>query len=124
MMEPQVNLSLISNVWIRQLHFEKSGTVMAGHMHTFDHQTLLASGSLRVFVDGVARDFTAPQIIVIEKGEVHILESLEDNTVAFCIHALRMGEHVEDIVSPDQVVDLAKCTPISLDIPNELNTLL
>ena len=124
MNEPSVNLSLVSNVWIKELNFPTAGTVMAGHMHTFDHQTLLAKGSLRVFVDGVARDFTAPQIIVIEKGEVHILEALEDHTVAYCIHALRIGEHVEDIVSPDQRVDVRDCTPISQDIPNELNTLL
>ena len=124
MNECKVNLSLVANVWIKQLDFPTAGTIMAGHMHTFDHQTLLARGSLRVFADGIARDFQAPQIIVIEQGEVHILEALEDNTVAYCIHALRDGEHVEDIISPDQVVDLSQLTPISLDIPNEHNTLL
>ena len=124
MSEANVNLSLVANVWIKQLDFPTAGTVMAGHMHTFDHQTLLAKGSFRVFVDGIAREFTAPQIIVIERGEVHMLEALEDGTVAYCIHALRGSERVEDIISPDQVVDMRDTHPISLDIPNELNLLL
>jgi hypothetical protein len=34
---------------------------------------------------------------------VHELVALEDNTVAYCIHALRDGNGVDDIVSPDMV---------------------
>ena len=124
MNHPNVNLSLVSNVWVKQLNFEKAGDVMVSHVHSFDHQTLLAKGSLRVFVNGIAREFQAPQIIVIGKGESHVLEALEDGTVSYCIHALRSSERAEDIIDPDQTVDLAKTHPISCEVPNDQNPLL
>jgi hypothetical protein len=34
---------------------------------------------------------------------MHELVALEPNTVAYCIHALRIGENVDDIVDPEMV---------------------
>ena len=45
-------LSLISNVWIKLMNFEKAGDYNPGHSHTFDHPTLLVKGSVEVEVDG------------------------------------------------------------------------
>ena len=124
MNEVAVNLSLVSNVWIKQLVFPTAGTIMVSHVHTFDHQTLLASGRLRVFVDGCARDFQAPQIIVIRQGQSHVFEALEDQTVAYCVHALRSSERVEDIIDPRHEVHLSHTYPISAGVPNTVNPLL
>jgi len=101
MNEPTVQLSLVSNVFIKQLDFKKKDDFVVSHQHSFDHQTLLARGRLRVFVDeDHVKEFTAPAIIVIRSGQNHVMHALEDNTVAYCVHAVRNGERVEDIVDP------------------------
>mgnify|MGYP006406333819 CR=1 FL=1 len=69
------------------MHFSSAGDVEHGHIHPFDHLTLLAYGSLQVTVNGKAE-------------HEHELVALEDNTVAFCIHALRDGNGVDDILDP------------------------
>ena len=85
------------------MSFVKAGDLERGHSHVFDHVTLLASGKIRVTALGQSTDFTAPHHIFIKAGVVHALLALEDNTVVHCIHALRDGERVEDIVNPTSV---------------------
>lgn len=97
---PQVQISCVSNVFIKQMAFAQAGDFECGHSHVFDHLTLLASGKLRVTALGKSTDFSAPTHIFIKAGVVHELLALEDNTVVHCIHALRDGERVEDIVDP------------------------
>ncbi len=114
-----VNLSLVSNVWIKMLDFKKKGSVVVTHQHSFDHQTLLAKGKLRVFVDEQhLRDFTAPEIIVIRAGQNHVMEALEEGTVAYCIHALRSSERVEDIIDPNSEVTADSAHPIVRGLSN------
>ena len=85
------------------MHFKKVGDLELGHTHPFDHLTLLASGSLKVIVDGAETVFKAPHMIYIRKDKVHELIALEDNTVAYCIHALRDGNGVDDILDPAMI---------------------
>jgi hypothetical protein len=56
-----------------------------------------------VTVEGNVSEFEAPQMIYIKKDKMHELVALEPNTVAYCIHALRIGEDVDDIVDPSMV---------------------
>lgn len=100
---PEASIGLVSNMWVKMMHFKKAGEIEQGHAHVFDHLTLLASGALRVVVNGVSSDFKAPHMIYIKKDAVHELTALEDNTVAYCIHALRDGDGVEDIIDPDSI---------------------
>lgn len=100
---PQVALGCVSNLFSRQMVFEKAGDKEDGHAHPFDHLTLLASGSLQVIVDGRTTEFKAPTMIFIKALKEHELIALQDNTVAFCIHALRTGERVEDILDPSMI---------------------
>jgi quercetin dioxygenase-like cupin family protein len=100
---PIIKLGCVANLFTRQMHFLKSGDIEYGHTHQFDHLTLLSAGKLQVTVDGKATDFIAPQMIYIAKDKVHELVALEDNTVTYCIHALRFGENVEDIIDPEMV---------------------
>ena len=100
---PYVAISCVSNVFIKQMTFTKAGDLEEGHSHTFDHVTLLASGKIRLNALGKSTDFTAPHHIFIKAGVNHELVALEDNTVVHCIHALRDGERVEDIVDPASV---------------------
>lgn len=96
---PAVSISCVSNVFIKQMHFQFAGDREEGHSHLFDHVTLLASGKLRLTALGKSTEFTAPHHIFIKAGVVHELEALEDNTVVHCIHGIREKD-CEDIVDP------------------------
>ena len=98
-----VNIGCVANLFSRQMHFEKAGDVEHGHTHSFDHLTLLANGKLKIVVEGKESIFTAPQMIYIKAEKMHELTALEDNTVAYCIHALRIGEDVDDIIDPSMI---------------------
>jgi quercetin dioxygenase-like cupin family protein len=73
-----------------------------GHTHQFDHLTLLAKGKLKVTVEGTVSEFTAPHMIYIHKDKRHELQALTDDTVAYCIHALR-DKDTGDILDPSMV---------------------
>jgi len=103
MNSPLINLGCVANLFSRQMHFEKIGDTEIGHTHQFDHLTLLAAGKLEVTVNGIASTYTAPHQIYIRADMVHELVALEDNTVAYCIHALRDGSGVNDIIDPASI---------------------
>ena len=105
MSEPITRIGCVANVYTRQMHFTNTGDTEPGHAHPFDHMTLLAHGSLRVTVNGSSTDYEAPEMIWIARDLIHELEALEPGTVAYCIHALRKGEGIDDIVDPDSVPD-------------------
>ena len=93
-------IACVSNLWTRQMHFQYKGDTNAPHMHTYDHITLLAKGSFKITVDGKEKNFSAPQIVYVVKDKLHYIEALEDDSVAYCIHALRTGVREEDIMEP------------------------
>lgn len=101
--EPQSKFSVVANTWIRQMVFVKAGDRNCGHAHSFDHQTLLAKGKFKVFVEDKVAEFTAPQVLMIPAGKEHLIQAMEDGSVAFCIHALRKGENIEDIMDADDM---------------------
>ena len=104
MSAPVVHLGCVANLFSRMMRFEKTGDIEVVHTHQFDHLTLLAKGKLKITVDGVASEFTAPHMIYIHKDKVHELEALVDETVAYCIHALRDKE-TNDILDPSMIPD-------------------
>jgi dTDP-4-dehydrorhamnose 3,5-epimerase-like enzyme len=103
MTTPESRISLVANTWVKQMNFVKAGDVNDGHKHIFDHQTLLAKGKVKVTVNGKTSEFTAPTIIFIRAGFEHEIQALEDDTVCYCIHAIRDGERVEDIIDPADI---------------------
>jgi len=100
--KPYVQLGCVANLYSRMMHFKKSGDIENGHTHAFDHLTLLATGRLKVTVDGVETEFTAPHMIYIRADKNHELVALIDNTIAYCIHALRDKE-TNDILDPSMI---------------------
>ena len=100
---PETKMVCVSNLWIRQMHFLKAGDQNEGHIHDFDHITLLSKGSVEVNVDGNVTEFKAPHMIYIAKGKAHFIKAIEDNTIACCIHALRTGKREEDILDPSMI---------------------
>lgn len=118
MAAPQVQLSLVSNVWIKLMTFENTGDLNPGHAHVFDHPSLLTQGSVNVEVDGRNTVFSAPHIIYIQKEKMHTITALEPNTVVACIHAIRDGDAIEDIVDPAMIPDGVTANNYIFEIPN------
>lgn len=98
---PITDLKLVDNVFVKLHHFIRVGDTHDGHAHAFDHITLLASGSVRMAHDNGVAEFKAPHLIVTPKGITHQFTALEPNTVFCCIHAVREGDELDDIASPD-----------------------
>lgn len=96
-------LGYFGNIWVRQNYLENSGDFHPGHKHHFDHVSLLASGKVRVTVEGYPpKEFTAPTFIVIKKEHNHKFEALEDGTLWYCVFALRdVDGNVTDFYSGD-----------------------
>ena len=100
---PETTMTCVSNLWVRMMHFVKAGDRNEGHVHNFDHITLLSKGSVEVDVEGNKTVFKAPHMIYITKGKAHFLTALEDGTIASCLHALRTGEREEDVLDPSMI---------------------
>lgn len=117
MANPSVNIGCVSNLFVRQMHFQNVGDKELGHAHSFDHLTLLAKGKLAVKINDEVTEFTAPQMIFIKAELQHELTAVSDNTVAYCIHALRSDVANGDILDPAMV-------PKSRELYELLNTLV
>jgi len=103
MADPIIAVSCVASVYVRHMVFENIGDIELGHSHQFDHQTLVAKGSIKVKANGKETVFTAPHCVFIKAGVEHELTSLEEDTVVYCIHALRDGTDVCDIIPPDSI---------------------
>lgn len=82
------------DVYIRQCVVPKKDSLIPQHSHTYPHMTMLAKGSMRVWKDGVLLgDEVAPKAIFIEAGTKHGFQTLEDDTIFYCIHnVMRTGQ--------------------------------
>lgn len=90
----------VDNVYVRMMEFQKTGDKCEGHAHTYNHVSLLASGSVKATTVGDSpkvETHVAPKLIFIPKGVQHEFEALEPKTVMCCIHAIRDGNSVDDI---------------------------
>lgn len=112
---PETKIAMISNVWIKMMTFKKPGDFIPGHKHVFDHPTLLSQGIADVEVDGVTTRFCAPAIIYVEKEKAHKITAVIEGTVACCIHAIRDGEAIEDIVAEDMIPKGSKAMTVTAD---------
>ena len=117
------SISIVGNTWVKQMIFENKGDAHPGHTHSFDHQTLLAKGSVEVWANGKPTTFNAPTIIFIKAGIQHGMIAQEDGTVVYCIHPLRDGDQVGDIIDPasvpNGVMPLLEAAPKKL-IPTDM----
>lgn len=96
-------LGYFGNIWVRQNTLLQKGDETLGHLHHFDHVSLLALGSVEVLVEGFEpKVFHAPTFIVIKKEHRHKFTALTDNALWYCVFALRDEEGgVTDIYSGD-----------------------
>jgi hypothetical protein len=106
-------LGYVGNIWVRQNYLEKAGDKVGGHIHYFDHVSLLAKGSVEVLLDGEnPQRFTAPTFIVIRKNHRHQITALEDDTSWYCVFAARdIDGNVADIVDAKNEPWFASAAP-------------
>ena len=106
-------LGFVGNVWVRQCYMEKAGDVVGGHLHYHDHVSLLVKGSVEVAVgDSPSKVFTAPTFIVIKKEHKHTIKALEDETIWYCVFAVRdVDGNISDIYDEANVPNYAGAAP-------------
>lgn len=95
-----IDLGYFGNIWVKQHHLHNRQDNGGGHAHKFDHITLLCQGKVKVEIDGYEpKEFTAPTFIIIRKEHQHKITALEDNTIYYCVFALRNidGEVIDNI---------------------------
>lgn len=101
---PVVEIHMAGDVFIKQILIAKAGTYIPQHSHAYDHTSMLAVGSVRVWKDGVCGgDLHAPTGILIEAGTKHTFLSLVDGAVLYCIHNTARSGLVE-ILEEHQLV--------------------
>lgn len=84
-------------VFIKQMYLKDANTLIPQHSHVYDHTSMLARGSVRVWEDGVLKgDFQAPYPLFIKARVKHTFQSLEPETLIYCIHRL----HGADVSPP------------------------
>jgi hypothetical protein len=114
-MEPQIKIIALSNVFTRVMHFVNVGDVESGHRHSYDHATLVSSGSVLYEVldningDVVAsKEVIAPNLVFVDKDKFHRITSLQPDTVCCCIHALRTIDN--DILDSNFIINQIQST--------------
>jgi quercetin dioxygenase-like cupin family protein len=76
-------------LFVKQIRVEKAHTYLPQHAHVLSHLTLVSKGAVNVWRDGeVDARYEAPGVVYIEAGVKHLFETLEADTVLYCIHAL------------------------------------
>ena len=119
----KTELGYFGNVWVRQHNLEKvDDTNDGGHVHYFDHVTLLVRGKVRVDVTDTitkeerTKEFEGPTFMIIRKDHKHKITALTDDVQYYCVFALRdIDGNVTDSVYSNRHDPMASDIPISLD---------
>ena len=94
----QVTVAEADGVHVAQITIPTAGTYVPQHSHRYEHLTMLATGSMRVWVeDELVGDFTAPAPITIPAERKHTFLALTDGVVFHCIHNVSRTGKVEEL---------------------------
>jgi len=106
-------MGYFGNIWVRQNVLARAGQSAGGHKHKFDHISLLTSGKIKIEVEGKEpKEFTAPTFIVVRKEQKHNITALEDNTIYYCVFALRdLDGEVMEIFGPQHDPNCSEVVP-------------
>ena len=79
----------VMGLYFRAILLPNKGDIVPQHIHNYDHVSLIASGKVRLTVEGRPEgDFEAFRAIVIKANKLHVFEALENNTRLACVHQL------------------------------------
>lgn len=91
-----VEIYMTDGIFIKQMVVPLRMTYVPQHSHKYDHTSMLAAGSVKVWADDVYMGtYKAPCGILIKKGVKHKFLTLEDKTMIYCIHNLKDSDVVE-----------------------------
>lgn len=102
--ELNVQHFLVGKIYAKQMTIKKDGYI-AGHVHQYDHMSILAKGSVIVDLDGSKTRYDAPAVITIKKGQSHDVHPLEES-VWYCLHATNLND-------PDEIDEATSVRKIS-----------
>lgn len=71
-------------VYAKEMHLPAAHYAMS-HQHSYDHVSFLHAGRALVTVDGVAKEYSAPTVIMVRAHKEHRIDAITD-VVWFCIH--------------------------------------
>lgn len=87
----------VAGLYFRSVLLKDRDILIPQHVHPYDHATFVGSGSVRLFIDGVASgDFHAGTAIPIKAHQQHVFRSLEPMTRLCCVH------HTESAIAAQQ----------------------
>ena len=111
-------ISVVANLFCKMFVLEEKGEILEEHEHTFDHQTLLAHGSVLACIPGKEpRVLHAPKVLMLKAGTRHSFEAVTDNVVLCCLHALRKSEVIDDVFDPEDCPSLWDAYPLQQSDP-------
>jgi hypothetical protein len=85
-----VEFAEADDIWVRAYSVPKAKTVIAQHVHTHDHITLVSRGTVQAWQDGeFLGEFSAPSMIKILAGRKHAFRAVTDDVALCCLHNLR-----------------------------------
>lgn len=92
------------NIFIRPVHLDKTGDVLQGHTHNFDHTSFFVQGDVKLELttpDGEyieTKEFHAPAFFLIKANVRHQITALTDDVIFWCVYSHRnaQGEIVEE----------------------------
>ncbi len=86
----------VDGVFIKQMLMKEPGTKVPQHAHEYDHTSMLAKGSVRVWIEGRQEgDFRAPYALFIKAKLKHTFQSLEPDSLIYCIHNVKRTGKVQ-----------------------------
>lgn len=83
------------NIFIRKtLVNARAGARTGGHLHVFDHTSIVFSGAVRVTAnlpngEKIVREFHAPNHFLVRADVRHDIEAIEDGTTMWCVYSHR-----------------------------------
>ena len=95
-------------VYVKELILEAVGDEVLGHEHEFPHLSLVARGTVRVTVDGVSTEYTAPTALTVAAGKRHSILAVTSNCLWYCLHAVPEGLRGEDLLDESVKVKRAQ----------------
>lgn len=82
----QTNIYLCRGLFVKHMVFAE-GTLIPQHSHATPHLSVIATGAVRAWKDGVLLgDFHAPGGVLIEAEAKHTFLALKPHTTVLCVH--------------------------------------
>lgn len=95
----EAKFQIAGNIFVKMFTLDAPGKKIHGHAHTFDHVTLLATGSVIKRAGGLEERFKAPHLFITPANVEHEFECIEP-AILCCTHAIRQSDFEHDVADP------------------------